>query len=552
MKNLIDYAETFKKSYDEVPFNEVDGLVLAQLCYLNLDSYANDINSLGMTIKELFEKKNKSLFNIRVPDQNKKLLRNLSENPRFSTIRITNYEKENDAEKMIQFSATTFEWDDVGYIAFRGTDSTVVGWKEDFDAMFKDAVPSQLKAVEYVEKRAATLKGNFYVGGHSKGGNMAVYSVLKSRPEIQDRVIFIFDYDGPGVKKEYLNADCYLRIKDKIITTIPEQSLFGMVLYNDDNYHVIKSDGVWVNQHDPFNWHIVNGCFVYLESVSQTSEINRDALNKWLYETDAKQRELLVDTVYKLIALTNSEKVGEVPVNFMKHATVIYKEYKNLDKEKLGQIFAVVKQFKTFRSEIEQAVVTEGKRKTEEKADFSQMFQKFAAPIKNIVSKLPLDEYKDMITNNTVVQKAKQVGSKITGTISNQITKITKKPDNKAALSGEISGQEIALNKYKGDFKPQKQTIKSVSRKKHGFKPRKFTAPTTDAKKDKTSKKNESVKAKQVEDKNGKTKSAEQKQAPKQVAKKNERALAQTKKFKQDYFDFYDDVKDHTKGREDW
>lgn len=537
MKNVIDYAENYIKTFDDSPFNEVDGLVLAQLCYLNFDSYSILINTVGLTIKELFENKNKSLFNVRVPEQNKKLLRNLANNPRFSNVRITNYEKENDANKIMQFCATTFEWDNLAYVAFRGTDSTVVGWKEDFDAMFKETVPSQLKAVEYLEKRSPILPKNFFVGGHSKGGNMAIYSVLNVSPEIQDRVAFIFDYDGPGVRKEYLDKDCYLRIKDRIITTIPEQSLFGMILYNDDNYQVIKSDGIWVYQHDPFNWHIVDGCFVYLENVAKFSAINRDALNRWLYETDAKGRELLVDTVYKLVALTNSEKVGEVPVNLMKNASIIYKEYKNIDKDELNQIFEVLKQFKLFRAEIENATEKEGTHKTEESVDFTKIFHKVTAPIKTLVDKIPIEGYKEMLGNTTVVKKAKKATNKLNDAVTQQFTKISKKADDKTKLIEQNVKKELAIKKYNNTYKSITSIEKSKNRKKAGYKPLK-------------SKRLKYNGVEQDNPTNDKTKQVKPKTTVKN--KKNERAIQQTKKFKEQYFDFYDDVKDHTKGREDW
>lgn len=539
MKNLIDYAENYKETFVNSPFNEVDGLVLAQLCYLNFDSYAILINTVGITIKELFENKNKSLFNIRVPEQNKKLLRNLANNPRFSNVRITNYEKENDANKIMQFSATTFEWDKLAYVAFRGTDSTVVGWKEDFDAMFKEAVPSQLKAVEYLEKRSLVLPETFYVGGHSKGGNMAIYSVLNVSPKIQDRVAFIFDYDGPGVRKEYLDKDCYLRIKDRIITTIPEQSLFGMILYNDDNYQVIKSDGIWLYQHDPFNWHVVDGCFVYLENVAKFSAINRDTLNRWLYETDAKSRELLVDTVYKLITLTNSEKVGEVPVNLMKNAAVIYKEYKNLNKDELNQIFEVIRQFKLFRAEIENATEKEGTHKTEESADFTKILQKIATPIKTFVDKIPIEGYKEMLGNTTVVKKTKKATNKINDAVTQQFTKMSKKADDKTKLIEQNVKKELAIKKRNGIYTSKTSVTKSKRYKKTGYKPLK----------------SKPLKYNGIEQEKAsidKTKAKQVKPKSTVKTKKNVRALQQTKRFKEQYFDFYDDVKDHTKGKEDW
>ena len=136
MENIIDYALKFNKTFNEEQFNEVDSLILSQLCYLNLDDYSSEIGE-GFTIEKLSQNIKPTLLKTRVPKQNEKLLIALSKNPRFKNISIINYENIRNRETEQQFSATMYKWDDIGFIAFRGTDSTVIGWKEDFNAMFK-------------------------------------------------------------------------------------------------------------------------------------------------------------------------------------------------------------------------------------------------------------------------------------------------------------------------------------------------------------------------------------------------------------------------------
>lgn len=423
MKNIIDYAKTYTEPFSTTALNEVDSLIFSQLSYLNLDNIRANIDNGNFTIQDLAKSTEPTIYKIRAKENNKKLVENLGNNPRFKDIVIKYYEKINDSNIQMQFCAVTFLWDDFAYIAFRGTDSTLVGWKEDFNATFKDVVPSQTMAVDYIERHLAHLPKYFYIGGHSKGGNMAIYSAVHSAKEVQDRMLIAFDFDGPGVKKENLTEDRYLRIKDKIFTIIPEKSIFGMALYNDNNYLVVQSDGIWFYQHDPFNWHIQNNSFIYLKDVADVSKINREALNRWLYETDPAMRALLVDTIYNIVSATNAEKIGDIKNNPMKNAGIILKAYRNIDKQCLTDINNVVVAFWKFRQEIVEYSNTETMHKTDE-IMLQQILSKVGLPLKTLINKLPIDGYKEMLGKNKIVKKAKKVSNKIGDKIGDQFTKI--------------------------------------------------------------------------------------------------------------------------------
>ena len=276
-------------------------------------------------------------------------------------------------------------------MAFRGTDSTVIGWKEDFNAMFMDIVPSQHEAVKFIEDNEDILPPTFYVGGHSKGGNLSVYAAVNIRPDLQDRISIVFDNDGPGVHKDVLETDKYKKIRNRIFCILPAQSVFGLILFNEDNYLVVKSDGVWVQQHDPFNWKIVNNCFVYLDNINRYSSLNRETLNRWLYETEPTKRALLVDTIYKLITITNAEKIGDVPIGILKNYDNVVKTIKSFNKEDLNQITDVLAEYKQIKKQIEEANPTENEHRASD--DMQKFISKVTTPIKNFIEKLPIEEY---------------------------------------------------------------------------------------------------------------------------------------------------------------
>ncbi len=501
MGNIIEYALKFNKSFAEDAFNEVDGLILSQLCYLNLDGYEEKLSSGNYTIFDLNNDRSKTLLNIRVPKQNSKLLSSLANNPRFKDIKILKYINIRNAEKEQQFSATIYSWDTEGFVAFRGTDSTIVGWKEDFNAMFMDIVPSQHEGVKFLEENADILPQTFYIGGHSKGGNLAVYAAVNVKKEIQDRIAIVFDNDGPGVHKSVLDSEQYLNVRNKIFYLLPAQSVFGLILFNEDNYLVVKSDGVWIQQHDPFNWKILNNCFVYLDNINRYSSVNRETLNRWLYETEPEKRAILVDTIYKLITITNAEKVGDVPVGIIKNYDSVVKAIKSFNKEDLTKISEVLAEYKQIKKEIEDANPTENEHRAN--TDIQKFIKKVSTPIKTFIEKLPIEEYIEIFNKNVLVQKTKGVATKVTKAVTDTKNYVVNKTNNRTQQISESVAKNVDNAKKYNDEILDVIDVEPVIE---------YT----------------------------------------EEEKKVKQAKANTKKFKEKYFDYYDDIKHYTKGEEDW
>lgn len=241
MPNIFDYMKWRDIEITKVEFNEIDNLILARLAYLPFDGVI--IKDEEITIKEAYER-TKTLGTtgrtLQVEDID--LFPTLANSIRFGKLKITEFINKIDTLQEKQFSAITIILpDDTIYVSYRGTDYSIVGWKEDFNMSFKEQVPSQANAVEYLEKIAKKYKCKIRVGGHSKGGNLAVYASAFCKPEIQKRIINVYNNDGPGFSQKIINSEGYKKILKKVHTYIPQTSIIGRLLNHQEKTTILKS-----------------------------------------------------------------------------------------------------------------------------------------------------------------------------------------------------------------------------------------------------------------------------------------------------------------------
>lgn len=342
MYNIIDYVINQKETFGENQFTNVDGLVLSQIAYFNFDGIIDGVsqNFQVHELKSLKEVINTYGIEKLLPksalqrENNKKLLDALSKSDRFGDLRLAFYENIIDNQREEQFSAITFLIDDGNaYIAYRGTDSTFVGWKEDFNMSFMNTVPAQDTGRNYLDKVSKMINSKIRVGGHSKGGNLAVYASVMIDDNVKEKIIEIYNYDGPGFKKQFFESENYNNIKEKIYTILPQSSVVGMLFYNQDNYHVVDSDRLWVMQHDPYSWMIENDSFVYLERVDNSSIFLNKVVNSWLESIDETKRELFVDTLYYVLDSSGCETFNDLSEHKGFEAIYTLHAIRNLDEE---------------------------------------------------------------------------------------------------------------------------------------------------------------------------------------------------------------------------
>ena len=335
--NIISYTrENGDSTFAVSPFSAVDSLVLSQICYLQFGHWAEQFSpSEPICIGDLpVDGSIKSSSSVRTSRNNQELLVAMINSKRWANTYLHYCVEESSAEHEKQFSAVTFLMETgISYLSFRGTDSTFLGWKEDFNMSFMEAVPSQLAGVTYLNKVAELVDGPIFLGGHSKGGNVAVFSAATCEPEIRSRIKAIYNHDGPGFRNEVFSSDNYLQIKDRIHKTVPQSSVFGMLLQHHEDYTVVKSNRMGILQHDPFSWIVQDGDFVRLDKQSGSSTYMNTTINNWLETIDDNTRQLFFDTLYAIIISTDARSIADLKQNLRKNASAILNATTAIDSE---------------------------------------------------------------------------------------------------------------------------------------------------------------------------------------------------------------------------
>lgn len=322
-------------SMDVCPFNEIDGVILARFSYLPFEAAFDFSAGIYFTVGEISEKL-LAVQNIdhlvRLADD-VKLMEALMDSERFNKIKIFDYVNRLSEEVQLQFSAITAKLSDERlYIAFRGTDNTIIGWKEDFNMCFVCPIQSQVLAAEYLERCGHKSSGSIIVGGHSKGGNLAVYAATFCDRSVQDRITNVYNFDGPGFDEKVLRTDGYKRICARVQTFVPQSSIVGMLLEHEEEYTIVHSarkNGLW--QHDVYSWEVKRNHFICLETVNNSSKFIDFTLKAWIAELDYDKREQLVDTVYAVLNKTQANTIRELNESKFSNAVVIVKSIKDLD-----------------------------------------------------------------------------------------------------------------------------------------------------------------------------------------------------------------------------
>ena len=313
--NIIEYVEK-NGIYDfsQAPFCEVDSLVISQLSYLKFEGIVPgpSENKDGIVLSDIVksEKYDSIYHDERYREINSRFFNALCKSIRFGRLILNNFLDVIDGSLDIQFSAMTVE-DDKGfkYVVFRGTDDSLIGWKEELNMTFKTPVPAQKYSVKYLEKVASYLEGDFIVGGHSKGGNLSVYAAMNCSDEVRDRIIRIYSHDGPGFITELLEDSCYDKIKDRIVKFVPKSAVVGL-FGNVEDYIVVDCEKMGVKQHNPYNWIIEGFEFKKTEHIGKISSMQAEAINNWSKEMTKEKWALLSDQIFGVF-----EKAGVTNLN---------------------------------------------------------------------------------------------------------------------------------------------------------------------------------------------------------------------------------------------
>lgn len=311
MANMVDYlAWRGDVSFEASPWNEIDGLLIATISYLD---FHGGKDPKGWTLEEmdriglLQEGKTNSFAG------RKKAFEAMAACERFRGCRLHHAIALTDAEIGMQFSALCVDLPDgTTCVAFRGTDNTLIGWREDFDMAYTTRVPAQEAAILYLTRAAALSKRPLRLVGHSKGGNLAVCAAVYTKKKVQDRIESIWSYDGPGMNRETSQSEEYLRISDRIRSFVPQTSIIGMLMDYYEPYTVVRSIAAGISQHDPMSWQVYGPRFETLPAVDQTAVVVRDTLHEWLQNSTPEQRAAFVDALFSMAESTKAKTMSEL------------------------------------------------------------------------------------------------------------------------------------------------------------------------------------------------------------------------------------------------
>lgn len=338
--NLYEYVEFNKdKTFRDLPFNDVDNIILSQIPYVPLDNIVEGMYGKKITIEEASEilwdkySKKEISFDARLYKNVALLLKQMATTKRYKKLYLYNYEKIVDEDK--QFGAVTIKLPNKTiYIAFEGTDTAISGWKEDAIMTYKFPVPAQTLAANYIKNTVTLFDKRIIVGGHSKGGNLAIAGSMKSSFYVKKRIVKIYNNDGPGFLEKETNSNEYQSISSKVKKIIPSESFFGVLLSQSDDVLVIKSSKKKLYQHDPFTWLCNESGFIE-DTLSNYSKNVSVKMNNWLKSFNESDR---ANCVLDFFGLIEEEKIYDTKefVNIKKVLNILFRIPKMESKSKIG------------------------------------------------------------------------------------------------------------------------------------------------------------------------------------------------------------------------
>lgn len=350
MDNVLTYLENCGSvSFEDMPFNEVDAAILARLCFIPFDEAVPQAYEKLVGLGEALEEA------AAIPHLQERmyytwdyeLLQKARGRRRLGELKVSGFMNFIDEEKETQFSAILYHLPDGRiYLVFRGTDDTLVGWKENFNMVITFPVPAQTMGLAYFNEAAEAFPDKpFILGGHSKGGNIAVFAGAFCDEKVRGQIQKIYNFDGPGFGSETLRTEGYQAVLPKISTYVPQSSVIGMLLEQEGGYTVIHSGSVGLMQHNILSWEVEGRRFKKLEKITAGSKLMDSTFKTWLKEMTPEQREIFVEVIFSVVEKTGASTLGELRENKLDAFTAVLKNIRNIDddtKEIMKKTFALL------------------------------------------------------------------------------------------------------------------------------------------------------------------------------------------------------------------
>lgn len=344
MGNIMDYISwRGDLSFEQSQFNEVDNLILACFSYVNLDGISAVTKQKGIGLKKL-TKEFMKLHTMKELEADKSFIRlapfmmmEMAKSVRFGKCVVRNYVNDIVMEAEQQFAAMEIVLEDgTSYVSFRGTDDTIIGWKEDFN-LSTGVVPAQKRAIEYLQKISEHTDGMLRVGGHSKGGNLAIYGSVMCK-SAHEKILEIYSNDGPGFSREFQELPEMKEMMPKIIRIIPEYSIIGTLLEHEKEPVIVASSSKGLLQHDGFSWEVQGPALVRRDSLNKTALRFIEILHKWIDGMDTEQKRLLIEDLFATLQASGYENLSEVQSGGLKSLAAMVKRVEKFAPESRGMM----------------------------------------------------------------------------------------------------------------------------------------------------------------------------------------------------------------------
>ena len=344
MGNIMDYISwRGDLSFEQSQFNEVDNLILACFSYVNLDGISAVTKQKGIGLKKL-TKEFMKLHTMKELEADKSFIRlapfmmmEMAKSVRFGKCVVRNYVNDIVTEAEQQFAAMEIVLEDgTSYVSFRGTDDTIIGWKEDFN-LSTGVVPAQKRAIEYLQKISEHTDGMLRVGGHSKGGNLAIYGSVMCK-SAHEKILEIYSNDGPGFSREFQELPETKEMMPKIIRIIPEYSIIGTLLEHEKEPVIVASSSKGLLQHDGFSWEVQGPALVRRDSLNKTALRFIEILHKWIDGMDMEQKRLLIEDLFSTLHASGYENLSEVQSGGLKSLAAMVKRVEKFAPESRGMM----------------------------------------------------------------------------------------------------------------------------------------------------------------------------------------------------------------------
>ncbi|WP_281695006.1 Mbeg1-like protein [Collinsella tanakaei] len=350
---FLTYVRERMDTFLDRPLCAIDSLVFSWLAYAHLgEDQVNACLPEGIALHEMLraEEFDNMFGSTWDPEGSRDLLFAVCASPRFRDARLTVFRFKTARSAEEQFAAMTFILPDgSSYVAFRGTDSTIVGWKEDFNMTFLNPVPAQEEARAYLEYVASVTAGPLYVGGHSKGGNLAVYAVATCNKSCRERVVRVFSHDGPGFHREFCASDAYRNILPIMVKTVPKSSMIGAVLSEGPDCHpiIVESGGFSLFQHNPFLWEVdvESATFVEADGFTASSRYFDSTLDAWMDKCSLAERARFVDALFDVIRVTGAKRFSDIMADRKTNVLLMLEAVEGLDPDLQQFIRDVLRSF---------------------------------------------------------------------------------------------------------------------------------------------------------------------------------------------------------------